>query len=91
MKVKNTLGGSTIKLTWISSGTTADSIGYAVYNGSESVVDSGTLTSSGNGHYYANHQTPNTPGYYAVEFTAHVGANPYKNRTAYRVILEDVD
>lgn len=91
MKVKRTLPGNTLRLKWISSGTTVSSVGFSVYTGSETAIDSGTLTSSGGGHYYAHHTTPNTPGYYAVEFVANVGSQTYKRRSVYRVVLEEVD
>lgn len=92
MSVVKVLIGDTVKVTWINSGmTTIDSGHVAVYNGSETLVDSGPMTSSGNGHYYKLHTIPNTPGWYAVALTAVWSSNTYKRRTRYNAVIEDVD
>lgn len=83
--------GDTRKIRWVSSGAVATSIYFSVYNGAETLVDSATMTSSGNGFYYGMHTVPNTPGYYVVQTTAVVGGYTFKNRQRYRAVLEDVD
>lgn len=91
MAIKEFLTGNTQKVSWISSGETATSIHYAVRDGSETLVDSATMTDSGNGHYYGLHTVPDTPGYYVVETTATINGRPYKNRERYRAIELEVD
>lgn len=91
MSDNRVLIGDTRKVKWISSGASATAIHFAVYNGAETLVDSATMTDSGNGHYYGWHTIPNTPGYYVVQTTATVGGRPFKNRFRYLAMLEDVN
>lgn len=85
--------GDTMTVTWINSGVTPSSIRYSVFDGAnpESSVDSATMQNSGNGHYYAWHTVPDTPGLYVVETLAQVGGNPFKRRIPYRAVLGEVD
>lgn len=85
------LFGDTKKLTWISSGTTPTLIYSTIFDGNESSVNSSTMTSSGNGHYYANMTLPNTPGFYVRETYAWVNSFPYRNRERFKVIKSEVD
>lgn len=89
--IKRQLFGDTVQVTWIDSGISPSSIICAVYDGGEVLVDSGSMTSSGNGHYYFNHTIPDTPGYYVAETLATINALPYKRRVKYQVVLEQVD
>lgn len=91
MSVKDFLCGDTIKIRWVNSGSTPTSIVAATYTGSETIVDSGAMVSSGNGLYYYWHTVPNTPGNYVTETLAVVGGKPYKNRERYRAVLMDVN
>lgn len=91
MSVKDQLCGNTIKVRWINSGSVPSAIVAAVYTGSETLVDSATMVSSGNGHYYHLHTVPNTPGCYVVETLATISGKPYKNRERYRAVLLDVN
>ncbi len=91
MSVQDFLCGDTIKIRWINSGVTPASLSATAYNGSEVLVDSGAMTSSGDGHYYYLHTVPNTPGYYVTQTLATISGKPYKNRTKYRAVLEDVN
>jgi hypothetical protein len=84
------LTGDTFKQTWVSSGATASLISAAVISGSETVVSSGTGTSSGNGHYYRT-AIINTPGYYVQEWKATIAGNPQKRRQRFKVGLNEVD
>lgn len=85
--------GDTMTVTWINSDVTPADIHCAVFDGEnpETIVDSATMTSSGNGHYYALHTTPNTPGLYVVQTLATIAAKPFKRRIPYRAILGEVD
>jgi len=85
------LCGNTIKIRWINSGVSPSSLTALVYNGSGTLVDSGAMTSSGDGHYYYLHTIPSTPGYYVTETNATISGKPYKNRTPYRAVITDVN
>ena len=89
-KLKTVLIGDTFKQTWISSGATASQISAAILSGSETVVSSGTGTSSGNGHYYRTTKVE-TPGYYVQEWKATIAGNPYKRRLRFKAIVNEVD
>lgn len=89
--LKKHLIGDTIQITHINSGITPSAIVCAVYDGDETLVDSGTMTSSGNGHYYYNHTVINTPGFYVAETLSTISGNPYKNRIKFKAIKGEVD
>lgn len=91
MSTQDFLCGDTIKIRWINSGVTPTSLIVAAYTGSETIVDSATMISSGAGHYYHLHTIPNTPGYYVAQTLATISGKPYKNRTVYRAVLMDVN
>jgi hypothetical protein len=91
MSTQDFLCGDTIKVRWINSGVTPTTLIGAVYTGSETLVDSSAMVSSGDGHYYHLHTVPNTPGYYVAQTLATISGKPYKNRTAYRAVLKDVN
>ena len=85
------LPGDTFKYTWINSGTTVSSLSYVVMNGSESIVNTGTLTNSGDGHYFEDYTVPNTEGYYTFKSEAFVNSKPYLRTKRFRVIELEVD
>lgn len=91
MSTQDFLCGDTIKIRWINSGVTPTTLIAAAYTGSETIVDSAAMVSSGDGHYYHLHTVPNTPGYYVAQTLATISGKPYKNRTAYRAVLKDVN
>lgn len=74
------VAGTTITLTWISSGSTASPISAALWSGSETLISSLTATASGNGHYYALMDVPTSGGNYVNEWFAIVGVNTYRSR-----------
>lgn len=89
--MKKILAGTTKQSTWVSSGITASPIYVALLDGSETVVSSTSMTSSGNGHYFGLITYPNTPGFYVVEDKATVATYPYKSRQTVKVVLSEVD
>lgn len=97
MSTPEFLCGDTRLITWIDSGVTPSSISAAVYNGSETLVDSGAMVSSVSnqssltGHYYYLHTVPNTPGYYVAETNALISGKTYKDRVVYRAVIRDVN
>lgn len=83
--------GDTIEVSWVNSGVTPTDLYAAIYNGSETAVDSATMVSSGNGHYFYEHTIPNTPGFYVAETIATIGAKPYRNQVRFKAIKGEVD
>lgn len=91
MSLKEYLIGDTIRFTWINSGTTPSTITLAIFTGSESVVSSLSMTSSGNGHFYHDYTTVESSAYYVAESKATIGGKPYKNRTSFKTVFSEVD
>ena len=89
--MKKHLIGDTVKVTWVSSDVTPSAIVCSVFNGSEVLVDSGTMTSSGNGHYYYLHTVPDTAGFYVAQTLATINGDPYKRRVKYQAQRQEVD
>ena len=83
--------GDTIELSWVSSGSSPSDIYAAVYDGDETMVDSMTLSSSGNGHYFFDYTLPTSTGYYVVEYVATISSNPYKSRKRFKTVRNEVD
>ena len=88
--MKRYLIGDTIRLTWVSSDITPSTIIANVFDSSETLVDSGSMTSSGNGHYYFEHTISDTPAFYVSQTLATINGKPYKNRTRFQAILGEV-
>lgn len=84
--IKDQLAGSTKVVTWVSSGASPSAISTAIFTSSEALVSSMSMTSSGNGHYYANITMPDSNGIYVNEFNATISGDLYKKRFAFRVI-----
>ena len=82
--------GGTVKVTLVNSGVTPSGICSALFNRSETLVDSVTATSSGNGFYYALH-TPNTPGIYVNKWFSAIGANTYVTPQYLRALAYQAD
>lgn len=93
MSVKDFLCGNTIKVRWVDSGVTPSTIIAACYTGSETLVDSAAMVSSGtgSGHYYHLHTVPDTPGFYTLQTLATINGKPFKNREIYQAVLKDVN
>ena len=89
MSYRKVLIGNTIKFTWINSGVTMNPI-VGVYTGSGTLIDSGAMTSSGNGHYYYDH-TVNSGGYYNMVAIGSAAGNPYKRNLKIKGITGGVD
>ena len=91
MSVREFIIGDTVKLTWINSGVTPSSISAALYNGIETLVSSVSMTSSGDGHYYARITLPSSVGYYVTESIAQISGYPYKRRQLIKAVTGDSD
>ena len=83
--------GSTVKFTWVSSGSSPTFIASTILDGNEVLVSSVTATDSTNGQYYANHPVPSTPGYYVNGWVAQISVNTYLSRQRFQVIRTEVD
>lgn len=83
--------GDTIQFTWISSGVAPSDLYCTVMDGDETSVDSATMASSGNGHYYHHHTVTNTPGYYVGRMVANINGDPFIRTKRFRGVTEEVD
>jgi hypothetical protein len=89
-QLKTVLVGDTFKQFWISSGTSPSLISAAIISGIETVISSGVGVSSGNGHFYRTISV-NTPGWYVSEWKATISGSPFKRRSRFKAILNEVD
>lgn len=86
----NFLTGDTIKATWINSLNSPSALIFRCYDSNETLVESASMTDSGDGyHYYHNHTVPDTPGFYVADMLATIGGKPYKKRIKYRAITDE--
>lgn len=88
------LAGSAVTVSWVSSGQTSVTSSaplFTLRDSSEVVVDSGFMTSSGNGHFYRSVQLPSTDGYYVGETSALIGGVSYKNIRGMKLFSSLVD
>lgn len=91
IQVQETLSGTTLRVTWVSSGTTVSSIYSTLLDKAETVVNTATPTSSGGGLWYAIHPIPNSNGWYVNEWQAIINANTYVNRQYIKATKPEVD
>ena len=91
MSIREFLPGDTAKVLWTNSGVTPDALVATLLTGSESLVFSADMVSSGNGHYYSYVTLPDTVGYYVAETQAIISGLPFKRRVRLRVINLEVD
>ena len=89
-RVREVLIGDTFKQFWISSGTTPSVITASIVDGIEAIVSSETGVSSGNGHFWRT-TTVDTPGWYVSQWEATISGSPYRRRSRFKAVLNDVD
>ena len=89
MSYRKYLIGDTVKFTWINSGVTMAPT-MEVFTGSETVVNTGTFTDSGNGHYFYDY-TVNSAGYYRMKGTGIANSKPYVRDKRIKGVLGGVD
>ena len=83
--------GSTIKQTWTNSGAAPSLILSTLLDSSGSLVSSVAGVSSGNGHYFALHDLPNTRAWYLNKWYAVIDARTYINMDVYvRAVIPEV-
>lgn len=85
------IAGDTIRLTWVSSGASPSPIVSTLFSGSETLVSSVAGVSSGNGHFYAHHNLPNTAAWYANKWFAFVSPDTYVKYQYVKAIKPEVD
>ena len=89
-RIRQVLIGDTFKQFWISSGTTPSVITASIVDGSENIVSSETGTSSLNGHFWRT-TLVNTAGWYVSQWEAIISGNPYRRRSRFKAVLNEVD
>ena len=89
--LKKILVGDTISVTWVNSGVTPTTLLAMIYNGSHTLVDSASMVSSGNGHYYHLHTISSTSGFYVAETVATINTLPYRHQIKFKAIKGEVD
>lgn len=90
--IQKFLPGTTKEVRHTSSGNTADSSSWSVFNGDEvAVFSGGSLSNSGDGHYYGAFTTPSTPGFYVIDSVLVFNGRPYRERLRFQVGLLEVD
>lgn len=83
--------GSTIRTTWVNSGTTATQIYSALLDRNGALVSSMSQVASGDGHYYADLALPTTPGNYLNKQSGVIDANTYVRWQIVKLIAPEVD
>lgn len=92
MPIAQTLPGNTVRISWISSGATADSITQSVFDNQGACVASlRTMLNSGNGHYYDLYTVPTSLGYYVSQIDAVIDSKPYSRRVRFQVLFFEVE
>lgn len=86
------IAGTTLRVTFVSSGSAPTVISSALIDKSEAVVNSTAgVNSLGGGQFYAVHQLPNSPGWYINEWKATIQGNNYVERQFIRIRSMEVD
>lgn len=86
------IAGTTLRVTFVSSGSVPTTISSALIDKAEAVVNSTALVNSiGGGSFYAVHQLPTSPGWYINEWRATIQGNNYIERQFIRVRSMEVD
>jgi len=88
---KEVISGDTIKFKFISSGDTFSPIFVDIRNGSETLVHSATMSSSGNGHYYHNYTVVNSNGFYSGKMIGYINSLAYARPEWFRIVPMEVD
>lgn len=85
--IAEVVAGTTLKATWVSSGTTPSSLSSELLDQNDQVIATYNALlngSSGNGHYYAVHFVPDSYPWYVNRWFAFVEANTYQHRQLVR-------
>lgn len=89
--VVDKIAGTTIEQFAVSSGGIIAPISFQLLSGSETLVNSVAGTSSGNGHYYALVNLPNSEAWYIGQMIGVINTNTYVARNLIRARALEVD
>ena len=82
--VIDVIGGTTLNLTWINSGSTPSVLRLSILDKAEALVSSVTPVDSGNGHYFAPLYVPSSDAWYVARAIAVLNTNTYVSRALIR-------
>lgn len=78
--IRDLIADGAAKLTWINSGAVPGALWSTIIDRNEVLVSSRSAQSSGNGHFYAVHQLPNSGNQWMVNrWFAVLNGNTYSN------------
>lgn len=89
-RVTQVLPGGTFRVSWVSSGATANPIVFNLFSGSETMVNCWAGTSSGNGFYYAD-VSIGTKGLWKGTWFPYVSPNSYRYDEYFAAYPTDTD
>lgn len=91
--VVEVIAGTTLRATYVSSGMTVTPLSSALLSGSETLVHSIAAVASGNGHFFALHAIPTSPGagWFVNEWIGIIASNTYVDRQLVRVHRLEVE
>jgi len=89
--VKDVQAGSTRTVAWVNSGVSPIGLSVSILDGTDTLVSSSSMVSSGNGHYFQPITFPSSRGFWVVEWNATINSKPYRNRMSVRTVLGEVD
>lgn len=89
--VLDVIAGTTLRLTWVNTGTVPTSLQMNILDRDETVVGSVTPVDSGNGHYYAPLYIPTSHRWYVGRAIAVIDTRTYVNRVLIRTHQLQVD
>lgn len=92
MKIlSDVIAGTTKVMTWVSSGAEPTKLSVSFITGSETIISSYSMVSSGNGHYYAAVPSPDVNGFYVANFEAVIDGKTFVNKIVFRNIFGEID
>jgi hypothetical protein len=84
------VAGTTVKVTFVSSGSVPSLICSAILDKNETLINSQAAVGSQT-NFYVLHPVPSTPGWYINQWVAVIQANTYVERQFLRVRTMEVD
>lgn len=90
-KIFETFPGNTFFITWVSTSVNSAFVDFQIVTGSETIINTGTMSNCGGGTYIGKYTSSETPGYYTVKTTADISSSPYVGWKRFRVVKLEVD
>jgi hypothetical protein len=91
IEITEKVAGTTIMQTVVASGGTISPLSFQLLSGSETLVNSVSGVSSGNGFYYGLHLLPNSEAWYVGQMIGVINANTYVARQLVHARALEVD